>query len=52
MSKYDTEKDVYVIVHGQKHLFEPVKSKLSAFGFMNGGDKDGFMSICVKIFNF
>ncbi len=33
MSKYDTEKDVYVIVHGQKHLFEPVKSKLSAFGF-------------------
>ena len=33
MSNYNTEKDVYVIVHGQKHLFETVKSKLSALGF-------------------
>jgi hypothetical protein len=33
MSKYNTEKDVYVIVHGQKNLFETVKSKLSALGF-------------------
>ncbi|MBA3978732.1 MAG: hypothetical protein H0X50_11180 [Nitrosopumilus sp.] len=33
MSNCNTEKDVYVIVHGQKHLFETVKSRLSAFGF-------------------
>jgi hypothetical protein len=35
MTDYNTEKKVYVIVHGQKQLFETVKSKLSAFGFKN-----------------
>jgi|SRR6185312_7355718 hypothetical protein len=35
MTDYDTEKNVYVIVHGQKQLFETVKSKLSIFGFKN-----------------
>lgn len=33
MSNYNTEKNVHVIVHGQKHLFETVKSKLSDIGF-------------------
>ncbi len=33
MTDYNTEKNVYVIVHGQKQLFETVKSKLSNFGF-------------------
>ena len=28
MSNIDTEKNVYVIVHGQKQLFETVKSRL------------------------
>jgi hypothetical protein len=33
MSKYDTTKSVHVIVHGQRQLFETIKSKLSEFGF-------------------
>lgn len=32
MSNYDTEKNVYVIVHGQKQLFETVKSRIGDFG--------------------
>lgn len=35
MTNYDTEKNVYVIVHGQKQLFETVKTKLATFGFKN-----------------
>lgn len=35
MTDYNTEKNVYVIVHGQKQLVETVKSKISAFGFKN-----------------
>lgn len=33
MSNYDADKSVHVIVHGQKQLFESVKSKLSSTGF-------------------
>jgi len=33
MSSYSTEKNVHVIVHGQKEMFESVKSKLVALGF-------------------
>ena len=32
MSNFDTEKNVYVIVHGQKQLFETVKSRLGNIG--------------------
>ena len=32
MSNFDTEKNVHVIVHGQKQLFETVKSKLGDIG--------------------
>jgi hypothetical protein len=32
MTNYDTEKNVHVIVHGQKQLFETVKSKLVGIG--------------------
>ena len=32
MSNYDTEKNVHVIVHGQKQLFETVKSRLGDIG--------------------
>ena len=32
MSNIDTEKNVYVIVHGQKQLFETVKSRLGDTG--------------------
>ncbi len=32
MSNIDTEKNVYVIVHGQKQLFETVKSRLGDIG--------------------
>lgn len=35
MSNYNTEKSVYLIVHGQKQLLDTVKSKLSALGFKN-----------------
>jgi hypothetical protein len=35
MSNYNTEKSVYVIVHGQRQLLEAVKAKLSALGFQN-----------------
>jgi hypothetical protein len=33
MSKYDTTRNVHVIVHGQRQLFETIKSRLSEFGF-------------------
>jgi hypothetical protein len=33
MTNYNTEKNVYVIVHGQKQLYETVKSKIVALGF-------------------
>ncbi len=33
MTDYNNEKNVYVIVHGQKQFFEAIKSKLSNFGF-------------------
>ncbi|MDQ6724503.1 MAG: hypothetical protein M3Z01_09645 [Thermoproteota archaeon] len=36
MTDYNTEKNVYVIVHGQKQFFEAIKSKLSNFGFKTG----------------
>ena len=32
MSNIDTEKNVYVIVHGQKQLFETTKSRLGDIG--------------------
>ncbi len=32
MSNLDTEKNVYAIVHGQKQLFETVKSRLGDIG--------------------
>ncbi|MDN5847490.1 MAG: hypothetical protein L0H53_14595 [Candidatus Nitrosocosmicus sp.] len=32
MSNFDTEKNVHVIVHGQKQLFETVKSRLGDTG--------------------
>jgi hypothetical protein len=32
MSNLDTEKNIYVIVHGQKQLFETVKSRLGDIG--------------------
>jgi hypothetical protein len=32
MSNYDTEKNVHIIVHGQKQLFETVKSRLGEMG--------------------
>jgi hypothetical protein len=32
MSNYDTEKNVHIIVHGQKQLFETVKSRLGDTG--------------------
>jgi hypothetical protein len=35
MTDYNNEKNVYVIVHGQKQFFEIVKSKLNRFGFKN-----------------
>ena len=35
MTNYNTEKNVYVIVHGQKQLYETVKSKIVALGFKN-----------------
>jgi hypothetical protein len=35
MTNYNTEKNVYVILHGQKQLFETVKTKLATFGFKN-----------------
>ncbi|MDQ4072869.1 MAG: hypothetical protein M3162_01055 [Thermoproteota archaeon] len=33
MSKYNTTRNVHVIVHGQRQLFETIKSRLSEFGF-------------------
>lgn len=33
MSSYSTDKNVHVIVHGQKQMFESVKSKLVTSGF-------------------
>jgi hypothetical protein len=33
MSNYSPDKSVHVIVHGQKQLFESIKSKLSTIGF-------------------
>ncbi|GKS62320.1 MAG: hypothetical protein AB7U98_12880 [Candidatus Nitrosocosmicus sp.] len=33
MSNYSSDKNVHVIVHGQKQLFESIKSKLSTVGF-------------------
>lgn len=33
MSSYSTDKNVHVIVHGQKQMFETVKSKLATSGF-------------------
>jgi hypothetical protein len=35
MSQIDGTKKVYVIVHGQRNLAEPVKAKLAAAGFKN-----------------
>ncbi|HVX02673.1 MAG TPA: hypothetical protein VHA09_05930 [Nitrososphaera sp.] len=35
MSQIDGTKKVYVIVHGQRNLVEPVKEKLAAAGFKN-----------------
>jgi hypothetical protein len=35
MSQIDSTKKVYVIVHGQRNLVEPVKEKLAAAGFKN-----------------
>lgn len=35
MSNIDGTKKVYVIVHGQRNLAEPVKEKLAAAGFKN-----------------
>lgn len=35
MSQIDGTKKVYVIVHGQRNLAEPVKEKLAAAGFKN-----------------
>jgi hypothetical protein len=32
MSDFDTEKNIHVIVHGQKQLFETVKSRLGDIG--------------------
>ncbi len=33
MSNYDIEKKVHVIVHGQKNLFDSIKTKISSLGF-------------------
>lgn len=33
MSQIDNTKKVYVIVHGQRNMLEPVKEKLAAAGF-------------------
>lgn len=33
MSQIDSTKKVYVIVHGQRNMLEPVKEKLAAAGF-------------------
>ena len=33
MSNYSSDKNVHVIVHGQKQLLESIKSKLSTVGF-------------------
>ena len=35
MINYNIEKNVFVIVHGQRQLFETIKSKLSTLGFKN-----------------
>jgi hypothetical protein len=35
MINYNIEKNVFVIVHGQRQLFETVKSKLAIVGFKN-----------------
>lgn len=35
MSQIDGTKKVYVIVHGQRNLLEPVKEKLAAAGLKN-----------------
>jgi|SRR5919199_2185965 hypothetical protein len=35
MTNYNKEKNVFVIVHGQRQLFETVKSKLVTAGFQN-----------------
>lgn len=35
MSQIDGTKKVYVIVHGQRNLAEPVKAKLATAGFKN-----------------
>jgi hypothetical protein len=35
MSNYNIEKNVFVIVHGQRQLFETVKAKLATLGFKN-----------------
>ncbi len=35
MTNYNKEKNVFVIVHGQRQLFETVKSKLVSTGFKN-----------------
>ena len=32
MSNFDTEKNIYVIVYGQKQLFETTKSRLGDIG--------------------
>ncbi|VFJ13709.1 hypothetical protein [Candidatus Nitrosocosmicus franklandus] len=33
MSNYSSDKNVHIIVHGQRQLFESIKSKLSTVGF-------------------
>ncbi len=33
MSNYNIEKKVHVIVHGQRHLFESIKTKIMNIGF-------------------
>ena len=35
MSNYNIEKNVFVIVHGQRQLFETAKAKLATLGFKN-----------------
>jgi hypothetical protein len=35
MINYNIEKNVFVIVHGQRQLFETVKSKIATLGFKN-----------------
>ena len=35
MTAIDSTKKVYIIVHGQRNLLEPVKEKLASAGFKN-----------------